>query len=66
MFSVSVLGVALTSFLFAYMVYGDNTDEDLRTIRQTNVNLRNIFLLCKILNLETDNFLVIMKSLSEY
>jgi hypothetical protein len=36
--SVSVLGVAITAFLFAYMVYGDETDEDLRTVRQTNVN----------------------------
>lgn len=38
-FSVSVLGVSLATFLFAYMVFGDNTDEDLRTLRQTNVSL---------------------------
>jgi hypothetical protein len=37
-FSVSVLGVSLMTFLFAYMVFGDNTDEDLRTLRQTNVS----------------------------
>lgn len=36
--SVSVLGISLVIFLFAYMVYGDNTDEDLRTLRQTNVS----------------------------
>jgi hypothetical protein len=38
-FSVSVLGISLMTFLFAYMVYGDNTDEDLRTLRQTNVRI---------------------------
>lgn len=38
-FSVSVLGLSLATFLLAYMVYGDNTDEDLRTLRQTNVRL---------------------------
>jgi hypothetical protein len=36
--SVTVLGASLMTFLFAYMVFGDNTDEDLRTLRQTNVN----------------------------
>lgn len=41
-FSVSVLGLSLATFLFAYMVYGDNTDEDLRTLRQTNVSRRKI------------------------
>lgn len=40
-FSVSVLGVSLAMFLFAYMVYGDNTEEDLRTLRQTNVSFIN-------------------------
>lgn len=39
-FSVSVLGLSLVTFLFAYMVYGDNTEEDLRTLRQTNVSLK--------------------------
>ncbi|CRL05858.1 CLUMA_CG018973, isoform A [Clunio marinus] len=38
-FSVSVLGLSLTIFLFAYMVFGDNTDEDLRTLRQVNMLL---------------------------
>lgn len=42
-FSVSVLGLSLTTFLLAYMVYGDNTEEDLRTLRQTNVNLFSYF-----------------------
>lgn len=37
-FSVSVLGLSLATFLLAYMVYGDNTEEDLRTLRQTNVS----------------------------
>lgn len=36
-FSVSVLGLSLATFLLAYMVYGDDTDDDLRTLRQTNV-----------------------------
>lgn len=38
-FSVSVLGISLLTFLLAYMVFGDNTDEDMRTLRQTNVSL---------------------------
>lgn len=38
-FSVSVLGLSLSIFLLAYMVFGDNTDEDLRTLRQTNVSV---------------------------
>lgn len=61
-FSVSVLGVSLAAFLMAYGAFGDNTDDDLRTIRQTNVKLIFFFLLCKILNLEENNFLVIMNA----
>lgn len=38
MASVTVLGLSLGMFMLAYMVYGDNTDEDLRTLRQTNVS----------------------------
>lgn len=38
-FSVSVLGLSLATFMLAYMVFGDNTDEDLRTLRQTNVSV---------------------------
>lgn len=35
--SVTVLGVSLCAFLVTYMVLGDDTDEDLRTLAQTNV-----------------------------
>lgn len=52
-FSVSVLGISLATFLFAYMVYGDNTEEDLRTLRQTNVSFRkNLFRNSNFRNLE--------------
>jgi hypothetical protein len=35
--SVSVLGVSILTVLLAYMAFGDNTDEDMKTIKQVNV-----------------------------
>lgn len=39
MISVTVLGVSIAAFLFAYMAFGDNTDEDMKTLKQVNVSL---------------------------
>lgn len=35
--SVTVLGLSLVAFMLTYMVLGDDTDEDLRSLAQTNV-----------------------------
>jgi hypothetical protein len=38
MVSVTVLGVSILTFLFAYVAFGDNTDEDMKTLKQVNVS----------------------------
>lgn len=38
MFSVSALGLGIMAVLLAYIAFGDNTDEDMKTIRQVNVS----------------------------
>lgn len=48
--SVSVLGVSIAMVLLAYLAFGDNTDEDMKTIRQVNVSgkfLKIIFFTAK-------------------
>ena len=39
MISVTVLGVSIAAVLFAYMAFGDNTDEDMKTLKQVNVRI---------------------------
>lgn len=39
--SVTVLGVAIGIVMFAYMAFGDNTDEDMKTLQQVNVSTIN-------------------------
>lgn len=36
--SVSVLGIGIIIFMFSYMVFGDDSDENIRTLRMTNVS----------------------------
>lgn len=40
--SVSVLGIGIMIFMFSYMVFGDDSDENIRTLRMTNVSVINI------------------------
>ena len=40
MISVTVLGVSIAAFMFAYMAFGDNTDEDMKTLKQVNVSTK--------------------------
>ncbi|CAO1431051.1 unnamed protein product [Diamesa tonsa] len=39
--SVSVLGIGIMIFMFSYMVFGDDSDEDIRTLRMTNIIFRH-------------------------
>ncbi|CAG9810751.1 unnamed protein product [Chironomus riparius] len=41
MISVTVLGVSIAAFMFAYMAFGDNTDEDMKTLKQVNIIFRH-------------------------
>jgi hypothetical protein len=40
--SVTVLGISIAAVLLAYVAFGDNTDEDMKTLKQVNVSYLKI------------------------
>ncbi|KAG5669051.1 hypothetical protein PVAND_016952 [Polypedilum vanderplanki] len=41
MISVTILGISILIVLFAYVAFGDNTDEDMKTLQQVNIIFRH-------------------------
>lgn len=37
--SVTVLGIGILIFMFSYIAFGDDSDENIRTLRMTNVSV---------------------------